>query len=159
MSGRMAGLAPQCSLSHGGEADGARRIESEPDFQRVVSLAALAALPKNPFAADAAHPMVVELFESQGCSDCPPAVADVVAISDRADILALVFAVDYWDRLGWKDTFSARSRLKARRPWPSPLCNAGDACIAASRTGFPLAISAPRRRPRKHSQVDARMRA
>jgi hypothetical protein len=25
---------------------------------------------------------------------------------DRADVLALVFAVDYWDRLGWKDTFS-----------------------------------------------------
>jgi hypothetical protein len=22
------------------------------------------------------------------------------------DVLALVFAVDYWDRLGWKDTFS-----------------------------------------------------
>ena len=28
------------------------------------------------------------------------------AVSDRADVLALSFAVDYWDRLGWKDTFS-----------------------------------------------------
>jgi hypothetical protein len=72
----------------------------------VVSLAALAVLPTNPFAADAAHPTVVELFQSQGCSDCPPAVANVAAISDRADVLALVFAVDSWDRLGWKDTFS-----------------------------------------------------
>ena len=72
----------------------------------VLSLAALAAVPKDLFAADAAHPMVVELFQSQGCSDCPPAVANVAAISDRADVLALVFAVDYWDRLGWKDTFS-----------------------------------------------------
>jgi hypothetical protein len=70
------------------------------------SLAALAALPTNPFAADAAHPTVVELFQSQGCSDCPPAVANVAAASDRADVLALLFAVDYWDRLGWKDTFS-----------------------------------------------------
>jgi hypothetical protein len=34
------------------------------------------------------------------------AVANVAAISDRADVLALVFAVDYWDRLGWKDAFS-----------------------------------------------------
>ena len=42
----------------------------------VVSLAALAVLPTNPFAADAAHPTVVELFQSQGCSDCPPAVAN-----------------------------------------------------------------------------------
>jgi hypothetical protein len=72
----------------------------------VLGIAALAALPKDLFAADAAHPTVVELFQSQGCSDCPPAVANVAAISDRADVLALVFAVDYWDRFGWKDTFS-----------------------------------------------------
>ena len=72
----------------------------------VVGLAALAALPRDSFASDAAHPTVVELFQSQGCSDCPPAVANVAAISDRSDVLALVFAVDYWDRFGWKDTFS-----------------------------------------------------
>jgi hypothetical protein len=58
------------------------------------------------YAADATHPTVVELFQSQGCSDCPPAAASVAAISDRPDVLALSFAVDYWDRLGWKDTFS-----------------------------------------------------
>jgi hypothetical protein len=66
------------------------------------------------FAADAAHPTVVELFQSQGCSDCPPAVAIVAAISDRADVLALVFAVDHWDRFGWKDTFS-KPEWSARR--------------------------------------------
>ena len=58
------------------------------------------------YAADAAHPTVVELFQSQGCSDCPPAATNVAAISDLPDVLALSFAVDYWDRLGWKDTFS-----------------------------------------------------
>jgi hypothetical protein len=72
----------------------------------VVGVAALAALPKGSFAADAAHPTVVELFQSQGCSDCPPAMANVAAISDRTDVVALLFDVDYWDRLGWKDTFS-----------------------------------------------------
>jgi hypothetical protein len=56
-------------------------------------------------AADAAHPTVVELFQSQGCSSCPPALANLNALSDRRDILPLAFAVDYWDRLGWKDTF------------------------------------------------------
>jgi hypothetical protein len=72
-----------------------------------VVLAALTILlPANAFAADAAHPTVVELFQSQGCSSCPPTAANVRAISDRADVLALSFAVDYWDRLGWKDTFS-----------------------------------------------------
>src|ERR1700734_2146345 len=57
-------------------------------------------------AGDAAHPTVIELFQSQGCSSCPPAEASVGAVSDRADVLALSFEVDYWDRLGWKDTFS-----------------------------------------------------
>jgi hypothetical protein len=57
-------------------------------------------------AADASHPAVVELFQSQGCSSCPPANANVNALSRRADVLALSFAVTYWDRLGWKDTFA-----------------------------------------------------
>ena len=70
------------------------------------ALTVLATLPSNAFAADAAHPTVIELFQSQGCSSCPPAEANVAAISDRADVLALAFEVDYWDRLGWKDTFS-----------------------------------------------------
>jgi len=53
------------------------------------------------------HPVVVELFQSQGCSSCPPANANVNAIADRADLLVLSFAVTYWDRLGWKDTFDS----------------------------------------------------
>ena len=55
---------------------------------------------------DAAHPTVVELFQSQGCSSCPPAIANVNGIADRPEVLALTFAVTYWDQLGWKDTFS-----------------------------------------------------
>jgi hypothetical protein len=57
-------------------------------------------------AADPSHPAVVELFQSQGCSSCPPANANLNALSQRADVLALSFAVTYWDRLGWKDTFA-----------------------------------------------------
>ena len=56
-------------------------------------------------AADAQHPTVVELFQSQGCSSCPPANANVLAIADRPEILALSWQVTYWDDLGWKDTF------------------------------------------------------
>ena len=45
---------------------------------------------------------VVELFQSQGCSDCPPANANVMALSDRPDLLTLSFGVTYWDYLGGK---------------------------------------------------------
>ena len=67
---------------------------------------AFAALAAPAFAADASHPNVVELFQSQGCSSCPPANASLARYADRADMLALTFAVTYWDRLGWKDTFA-----------------------------------------------------
>jgi hypothetical protein len=55
--------------------------------------------------ASAAQPVVVEEFQSQGCSSCPPATANVNALADRPEILALSYAVTYWDQLGWKDTF------------------------------------------------------
>ena len=52
------------------------------------------------------RPVVLELFQSQGCSSCPPANANLNAIADRPDVLALSFGVTYWDQLGWKDTFA-----------------------------------------------------
>lgn len=48
---------------------------------------------------------VIELFTSQGCSSCPPADALLKTMRDRPGVLTLSWAVDYWDRLGWKDTF------------------------------------------------------
>ena len=55
--------------------------------------------------ANASHPVIVELFQSQGCSSCPPANVALNAIADRPDVIALNFSVTYWDRLGWKDIF------------------------------------------------------
>jgi hypothetical protein len=72
------------------------------------SLAVMAGLAAAPaLAADAGHPLVIELFQSQGCSSCPPANANLIDFARRPDVLALNFAVDYWDRLGWKDTFAS----------------------------------------------------
>lgn len=67
---------------------------------------ALAACTQPARAADPGRPVVIELFQSQGCSSCPPANANLNAIADRPDVLALSFAVTYWDNLGWKDTFA-----------------------------------------------------
>ena len=57
-------------------------------------------------AQDAERPVVVELFTSQGCSSCPPADTALKALRDRPGLLTLSWAVDYWDRLGWEDTFA-----------------------------------------------------
>ncbi|HEY0527055.1 MAG TPA: DUF1223 domain-containing protein [Stellaceae bacterium] len=59
-------------------------------------------------AADAGRRVVIELFQSQGCSSCPPANANLNALADRPDVLALSFGVTYWDHLGWKDTFAKK---------------------------------------------------
>jgi hypothetical protein len=59
--------------------------------------------------------VVVELFQSQGCSSCPPAEANLNAVADQPGVLALSFAVTYWDDLGWKDTFATSAYTE--RQW------------------------------------------
>lgn len=73
---------------------------------RLCTTAAFACLIQATGAA-AAPQTVVELFQSQGCSDCPPANANLMALSDRPDLITLSFGVTYWDQLGWKDTFAS----------------------------------------------------
>lgn len=55
---------------------------------------------------DAAAPVVVELFTSQGCSACPSADAILAELADRDDVIALALHVDYWDYIGWEDPFA-----------------------------------------------------
>lgn len=54
-----------------------------------------------------AEPVLVELFTSQGCSACPPADAVLARLAERADVVALSLHVDYWDYLGWRDSFAS----------------------------------------------------
>lgn len=50
---------------------------------------------------------VVELFTSQGCAQCPPADALLTGLAEEGDVVALAYHVDYWDYVGWEDTFGS----------------------------------------------------
>lgn len=51
-------------------------------------------------------PVVVELYTSQGCSSCPPADALMQELAKRDNVIALALHVDYWDYIGWADSFA-----------------------------------------------------
>lgn len=70
-------------------------------------------------------PAVVELFQSQGCSDCPPAQANLNSLADRPDVLALSFGVTYWDYLGWKDSFASPAFTQRQRDYSARNNGAG----------------------------------
>jgi len=62
---------------------------------------------------------LIELFTSEGCSSCPPAEAWLGGFkSDQRlwhEIIPVAFHVDYWDSLGWKDTFSSPLHSQRQR--------------------------------------------
>ena len=50
--------------------------------------------------------VVVELFTSQGCSSCPPADEFLEALVKDPRVIPLSLHVDYWDYIGWEDSFA-----------------------------------------------------
>lgn len=107
-------------------------------------------------------PTVVELYTAQGCASCGEANAYLEKLAERPDVLALTFAVDYWDYLGWSDTFAkpeftARqkayvARLALREPYTPQVVVDGRAQAGGLQTEkveklIDQAQAAPRRAP------------
>ena len=67
------------------------------------------------------EPVVVELFTAQGCSGCPEANALLEGLAERPGVIALTYAVDYWDYLGWPDTFAQPAFAERQRAYQDRL--------------------------------------
>jgi hypothetical protein len=128
-------------------------------MQRLFALAVLATLGFAAQAAAQAQGPVVELYTSQGCSSCPPADALLGELAGRDDVIALSFHVDYWDYIGWKDTFALPANgerqkgyaeaLKARRVYTPQMVIDGAAMeVGSNREGVLTELARARSRPR-----------
>ncbi|KAE8448313.1 hypothetical protein EG329_009557 [Mollisiaceae sp. DMI_Dod_QoI] len=51
---------------------------------------------------------IVELFQSQGCAACPPAIPGIQSAAMGPNLLLLTYNVTYFDQTGWTDTFGSR---------------------------------------------------
>ena len=55
------------------------------------------------------HKIFIELFTSEGCSSCPPAEKYAEELAKDSNIIVVSYHVDYWNQLGWIDSFSNHS--------------------------------------------------
>lgn len=62
-------------------------------------------------------PVILELFTSQGCNSCPPADAMMAEWAKQPGVLPLSLHVDYWDYLGWKDTFGKKGHSSRQQEY------------------------------------------
>lgn len=89
---------------------GLRSVRSRVAGAALIALAMMMGVSPHAFAQDQQGPVtVVELFTSQGCPACPRADKLLGELTERDDILALSFHVDYWDYYGWADPFASKA--------------------------------------------------
>ncbi|KAM0430077.1 hypothetical protein ACHAPT_006083 [Fusarium lateritium] len=60
---------------------------------------------------------LIELFQSQGCQSCPPAVPDILEATKDPNLLLLTYNVTLFDHTGWKDTFANNASDQRQRAY------------------------------------------
>ncbi|NOX44065.1 MAG: DUF1223 domain-containing protein [Gammaproteobacteria bacterium] len=74
---------------------------------------------------------LIELYSSEGCYSCPPADAWLRTLKKDPrlwkEIVPVAFHVDYWDYIGWKDTFATAAFTQRQRNY---------AALSASRSVY-----------------------
>jgi len=87
----------------------------------LISTARLLSADSFQFQSDATQTSLVEHYTSEGCSSCPPAEAWLSRLKGSPKIwknfVPVAFHVDYWDRLGWKDSFAAKAYSERQRDY------------------------------------------
>lgn len=98
---------------------------------------------------------LIELYTSEGCSSCPPAeslVAAMQAEQQGKPVYFLSYHVDYWNRLGWTDTYSKPAFSSRQRQFagllhtgvytPQMVVNGETAFVGSNRDALQRAIDA-----------------
>jgi len=97
--------------------------------------------PEGPF-------VVVELFSSEGCSSCPSAELLVSKLTawarqNNEPVYPMIFHVDYWNNLGWRDVFSNQAFTQRQKRYslifkdqgvytPQMVINGSDAFVGSN---------------------------
>jgi hypothetical protein len=69
------------------------------------------------------HPVLVELFTSQGCYSCPPAdrLLSRLGRESGGKVVPLAFHVDFWNSGGWRDPFSSSAWSRRQAAYTTAL--------------------------------------
>ncbi len=81
---------------------------------------------QRPKAAGERQAVLVELFTSEGCPNCPPADKELAFLETEqpmpgADVITLGYHVDYFNDRGWKDEFSNAQYTKRQQLYAARL--------------------------------------